>query len=808
MPHRFHRMVFRDLATLADVMDGRLPDRETLRRRLFISEWRADRYTPDHVQKNLLEHNIPKSGDCRDLVVGSLTALAEHYLEVRDGRPSVKREHFEDWQTLLTWLAPLPIMTTAVWRRFGAPVLSFEAVLAFVDERLAPVFARSALPTAHDPMVDTIIRRTGLKDLHIHLNGTTEVDAVWLDVLLQRRSFQAEILKAGHHGPVLEQYSQIEEGLRPDKLGQRMRIARRIRLATTDRLFGRPAPKREDGEAEFLDHLQLVARRGEDNTQLAFDNRHDLLRHPMRVEFGLGSDHSELTCEALWLTLVLQHIHRHRDEVMAWLLHTYLLILNGNFVPLCVQQEEQVGFDQFQKITLNGAREASEREYLARLRQVSYSTHGDLALLEGRIAPKADFNKMTALLRAALGGFARFQGYQPGEYDPSRGGAIELRKQRLDLRLIAHFIKEDELSKSTRTDVCRFHDLRLKLRRQLRVLVALRERYPGFRHYLTGIDAASNELHTPPEVFAPLYRAARRAGFSRFTYHVGEDFEHLISGIRAVYEAVRFLGLRSGDRIGHGTAIGIEPSLWIERSQREIAKKRGDWLDDLIFAHMVLGRSSAHAELHRRIETDIATLSQSVYGERLPPVLLEQAWRLRHLDILLNVSPAFSPLGCLDAGEIEEWDLLEQAKSTSPEAFRLLQRYHNADVVKRARKIELVAADYLPDDALVTLQLFVVEEMNKQRIAIECPPTSNLRISLYDHYGEHHLFRWLGLRRPEESKPIACLATDDPGIFSTNMRNEIVHIHRVMREDFGLSESETITLLNALDIQGDAFAFR
>ena len=34
------------------------------------------------------------------------------------------------------------------------------------------------------------------------------------------------------------------------------------------------------------------------------------------------------------------------------------------------------------------------------------------------------------------------------------------------------------------------------------------------------------------------------------TYHVGEDFEHLLSCIRAVYEALEFIDLRDGNRSG------------------------------------------------------------------------------------------------------------------------------------------------------------------------------------------------------------------------------------------------------------------
>ncbi|MBK8663634.1 MAG: hypothetical protein IPN18_18290 [Ignavibacteriales bacterium] len=108
---------------------------------------------------------------------------------------------------------------------------------------------------------------------------------------------------------------------------------------------------------------------------------------------------------------------------------------------------------------------------------------------------------------------------------------------------------------------------------------------PKFSRYISGIDAASNELVTPPEVFGPAYRYLRKNGINHFTYHVGEDFVHLLSGLRSIFEAVEFLDLRQGDRIGHGTASAIDAALWSRMVGDELYIKKGEWLDNLIFLH-------------------------------------------------------------------------------------------------------------------------------------------------------------------------------------------------------------------------------
>ena len=115
-----------------------------------------------------------------------------------------------------------------------------------------------------------------------------------------------------------------------------------------------------------------------------------------------------------------------------------------------------------------------------------------------------------------------------------------------------------------------------------------RDSYPQINKYLSGVDAAANELEAPPEIFGPVYRYLRRKGFQHFTYHAGEDFHHLIGGLRAMYEAVEFLDLHRGDRIGHGTAAGIDPRIWLDHLGEEFPISQGEWLDDLLFAiHMI-----------------------------------------------------------------------------------------------------------------------------------------------------------------------------------------------------------------------------
>ena len=105
--------------------------------------------------------------------------------------------------------------------------------------------------------------------------------------------------------------------------------------------------------------------------------------------------------------------------------------------------------------------------------------------------------------------------------------------------------------------------------------------FPLSLQVLRGLDICTDELGVPTWVLLPLIEHVRKAGRLassllrqeldlsvpplRTTVHVGEDFVHLLSGLRHVDEALRFLELREGDRMGHALALGVDPREWSAR---------------------------------------------------------------------------------------------------------------------------------------------------------------------------------------------------------------------------------------------------
>ena len=233
-----------------------------------------------------------------------------------------------------------------------------------------------------------------------------------------------------------------------------------------------------------------------------------------------------------------------------------------------------------------------------------------------------------------------------------------------DFGLVVHFIKEpdDRCARAPHPDagggafVVRHERLRRKLRHQACDLEMLRNRFADAAEAVVGIDAARLETDAGAEVFAPAFRYLRRRfpggppngslmGDSRkkprplrATFHAGESFHHPLTGLRSVDEAVTFLDLRPGERIGHGMILGIDPSRWLMRSGTDALLTREERLDNLVWAaHKLRSSAGIGQQPSSRIFDLIASEFESLYRQPVPGGrslvdLLAWSWRLRFMD--------------------------------------------------------------------------------------------------------------------------------------------------------------------------------
>lgn len=236
---------------------------------------------------------------------------------------------------------------------------------------------------------------------------------------------------------------------------------------------------------------------------------------------------------------------------------------------------------------------------------------------------------------------------------------------------------------------------------------------------------------------------------------------------------------------------------------------QGEWLDNLIFIrHMLLGDLEASVLLPG-IEEEIRRLVRAVYGDELQSAHifsdLWEAWQLRCRDPLLRLDPDLDDRLLLDEEDFAEANRIKNIRP-SKAAHRFDHSYHEAAVIRRwFQTVVIETLGLVPAVWLRRLQEQTINHLNKSGVAIETMLTSNVLISCYENYSEHHILRWLGLRG-DGPRPIVCVASDNPGIFVTNMRNEFMHLHRILIEE-GLSREEAVARLQVLNRNGRTYAF-
>lgn len=104
-----------------------------------------------------------------------------------------------------------------------------------------------------------------------------------------------------------------------------------------------------------------------------------------------------------------------------------------------------------------------------------------------------------------------------------------------------------------------------------------------YKVVVVGVDFTGMELNVRPEKIAPFIRWLRNKGLSNFTYHVGEDYLDLIDGLRSIDELVRFAEYREGDRLGHATALVVNPHEYYESRHYNVIASKLCILDNIVW---------------------------------------------------------------------------------------------------------------------------------------------------------------------------------------------------------------------------------
>ena len=367
------------------------------------------------------------------------------------------------------------------------------------------------------------------------------------------------------------------------------------------------------------------------------------------------------------------------------------------------------------------------------------------------------------------------------------------------------------------------------------------------RLLLRTLDAAGDENQLPPEVFAPFSRFLRKNSVClmangarkkmrqlRFAFHAGEDFAHIVTGIRRIDEIIKFMDYEKCDRLGHALAIGIDPLKWLKEKSEIIIPKHelldnyvwlwnksiemtpvfpnaSNWTDFYSHKALLLVR-----ELYPSISEGAALIDyyKAWLFRRNHPHFIDKNMRALRADFVPDFVDEYSLNKQSMAYKIYELylydeDLRRNGNQTVLMRYDHFFRYHNQDNINSYEITEEEALFW------TAIQDFMLQECSDTGIIIEANPSSNIYISEFDRYYQHPIFRWhpvqdkllengkqynkFGIRK---SAVDVCINTDDPGIFSTTLQNEFALLKQSAMDQFPFGHEEISRWLEKLRQKG------
>lgn len=517
---------------------------------------------------------------------------------------------------------------------------------------------------------------------------------------------------------------------------------------------------------------------------------------------------------------------------------------------LMLQTNDKRGFDNFQRYQrkksffLKGLDSKKEVARLAIREPLKKSSH--LLEIEARIAPCDTFQencRQILLLDRTIMDMEEITHVLHLEEDKSHDSEKYTAKFVERYYFVYYFMKRADSGLSQIPDKVnsrqivgyvteyRHYAFRKRIEKQMWNIVAFREKFSEIANRVKGIDACSQEIGCRPEVFASVFRMLGKhscvvedayADWSisnlKKTYHVGEDFLDVVDGLRAIDEAVRFLNLECGDRLGHAIALGIDVDAWYRSKNYHITLPIQDYLDNVAWLYHVLERYQIQGMkvltdfLEEQFEHYFRIVYLNYMDEMSQEKIMENAVRCYGSDevkrsykvhkcvfgiheyyyawTLRGDHPSLYKCGYYytDNIPIDDWD--RSMTNTQypnrfdyryiPEYSMLYYYYHYSADVKREGKRSITVSirdSYI--QGVKAVQKAMQFEVARRGLYVEMNPTSNVLISTFREYTKHPIVSLYNKGLVHSAAEIrACpqinvsINTDDKGVFFTDLENE------------------------------------
>lgn len=432
--------------------------------------------------------------------------------------------------------------------------------------------------------------------------------------------------------------------------------------------------------------------------------------------------------------------------------------------------------------------------------------NGNVRSLEMRIAPK---DREDEMIKKIVQTDREIKSLMRSANAAGTGSRAETE----DYFYVLHFPKyPDDIRHESREPGCwaanaRNQSVRTATENQAIAIAKSLETAPYLCKRIRGIDACNFEIGCRPEVFATAFRFLRDFGISGHqkhllyakslqprlsaTYHAGEDFMDLIDGLRAIDEAVLFLEMTTGERIGHAMALGVSAPDYYALKNNKVVLRKQDHLDNIVWALNKSSQTGIYNDsiLTKQLEEKAQQLIYYIYGTGFSLIDYYNSWRLRGDD------PELYRYGYYDRDSYSkplmnymyganywynrhrimnyESDGLDSVRDDSNAAMLYSMYHFSSSVRTRGNETEEVRITGQYVSMVTALQEKMMGELAHRHIGIEANPSSNVLIGPFEKYSQHPVFRFCPVV-PSASGTVQFVSvnTDDQGVFDTSLAME------------------------------------
>lgn len=420
------------------------------------------------------------------------------------------------------------------------------------------------------------------------------------------------------------------------------------------------------------------------------------------------------------------------------------------------------------------------------------------------------------------------------------------------LGVVFHFLKTDQTEdafdsrcfRDVKDDDRRNMPARM-MRRYLAANIAMsletiRNAIPGLDEYVVGIDAASEENIMEPWIFSQAYQQMRshlvtkpvlkisngKEEFHRiqnigFTYHVGEEFRHIASGLRHTDEVLERFGYRAGDRLGHALVLGIDVAQWVAENEM-VPVSKIEHLENLLWMWGVNTCKEFHLPVRLEILEDrILNIVKDIYPnpQTITIRMLYEAYMMKfesdHALTAREVNQKAEAIkartkraeekkkkeGKADQDMITSCEECEEQFWNSWDSEKLLLTHYCPVMIRKCEQIDLVPVSREEIEVYQMLQDYMIRKVEQKGVYLEMNPTSNLTIGDFSQIRNHPIFKLSALQENDRNHVMLTINSDNPAVFGTNVENEMAYIYYAA-EEYGISRSEILEWMEHIRQQG------